>query len=131
MNKQQLFQTAWMIAKKGAAKFGGSSKEYFALSLKIAYTLQGGITVTKKHKTFTLELSGNKKFKPWAAKITGEDEKFGLKREFLNADEQDGNNKEYWLFDGVYEYTEGRRTFIVVKDGEATQIEKEDVINYI
>lgn len=131
MNKQQLFQTAWTIAKEGAAKFGGSSKEYFAESLKLAYKLQGGITVTKKHKTFTLELTGNKKFKPWAAKIVGKDEKFGFERKFLNADEKDGNNLEFWLFDGVYEYTGSRRTFIVVKNGEAIQIEKEDVLNYI
>lgn len=131
MNKQQLFQTAWMIAKEGAAKFGGSSKEYFALSLKIAYTLQGGITVTKKRKIFTLELTGNKKFKPWVAKIVGKDEDFGFDRKFMNADEKNGSNLEFWLFDGVYEYTGSRRTFIVVKDGEATQIEKEDVINYI
>jgi len=84
-----------------------------------------------KQQMFTLELTGNKKFRPWAAKITGEDEKFGFKREFLNADEQDGNDKEYWLCDGVYEYTEGRRKFIVVKDGEATRIERDEVLELL
>lgn len=45
MTKSNLFKTAWRIAKEGAAKFGGSSKEYFAESLKLAYKIQGGITM--------------------------------------------------------------------------------------
>ena len=46
MTKSNIFKTAWRIAKEGAAKFGGSSKEYFAESLKLAYKMQGGITMT-------------------------------------------------------------------------------------
>lgn len=49
MNKSNLFKTAWTIAKEGAVKFGGSSREYFASSLKLAYKLQGGITMTYSH----------------------------------------------------------------------------------
>ena len=30
MTKSQIFTTAWAIAKQGATKFGGSSKDYFA-----------------------------------------------------------------------------------------------------
>lgn len=36
-NKSELFNAAWTLAKQGASKFGGSSKEYFAVALKIAY----------------------------------------------------------------------------------------------
>lgn len=37
MTKSQIFKNAWAIAKQGASKFGGSSKEYFAEALKMAY----------------------------------------------------------------------------------------------
>lgn len=37
MTKSNLFKNAWAIAKHGANKFGGSSKEYFAQALKMAY----------------------------------------------------------------------------------------------
>ncbi len=37
MTKSQIFKNAWAIAKHGANKFGGSSKEYFAEALKMAY----------------------------------------------------------------------------------------------
>ncbi len=36
-NKSDLFNQAWNLAKEGASKFGGSSREYFAAALKIAY----------------------------------------------------------------------------------------------
>ncbi|MBT2844719.1 hypothetical protein [Staphylococcus coagulans] len=37
MNKSNLFKNAWEIAKSGANKFGGSCKDYFSESLKMAY----------------------------------------------------------------------------------------------
>lgn len=37
MNKSRLFKEAWKIAKNGQKKFGGSVKEYFAESLKMAH----------------------------------------------------------------------------------------------
>lgn len=37
MTKSQIFKNAWAIAKHGANKFGGSSKEYIAKALKMAY----------------------------------------------------------------------------------------------
>lgn len=37
MTKSQIFKNAWAIAKHGANKFGGSSKEYIADALKMAY----------------------------------------------------------------------------------------------
>lgn len=37
MTKSQIFKNAWVIAKAGANKFGGSSKEYIADALKMAY----------------------------------------------------------------------------------------------
>ena len=37
MTKSQIFKTAWALAKQGASKFGGTSKDYFSASLKLAY----------------------------------------------------------------------------------------------
>lgn len=36
--KKSVMQRAWVIAKEAAAKFGGSSKLYFAQSLKMAWS---------------------------------------------------------------------------------------------
>ncbi|MCS4487174.1 hypothetical protein [Staphylococcus americanisciuri] len=37
--KKQLFKHAWKLAKEGAEKFGGTSKEYFAEALKMAWAI--------------------------------------------------------------------------------------------
>lgn len=51
MNKKQIMTNAWKIARNGAAKFGGSAKEYFAESLKIAWTIakKGYVFALKEH----------------------------------------------------------------------------------
>lgn len=77
--------------------------------------------------TYTLAIStGSKKSKSWVAQITGEDEKWGLKREFINQD-----SSVYELENGVYNYRNGETgkvAFIVVKNGEATEIAKEEAL---
>lgn len=126
MTKSQIFTTAWVIAKQGAAKFGGSSKEYFAEALKLAYKLRGGITMTYK-----LEISeGSRKHPSWVAKVTGEDAKYGFKREFITTE----TPGDWELEDGVYNFKNGARKdqqFIVVKDGQMTEINKSDVLSYV
>lgn len=83
-----------------------------------------------KSTLYTLELRYNKKHRPWVARIKGTDEQFGFEREFLNPDEQDHQTMEFLLSEGIYEYSENRREFISVKDGDATIIQKQDVIDY-
>lgn len=126
MTKSQIFTTAWVIAKQGAAKFGGSSKDYFAASLKIAYKLKGGIKMTYK-----LEISeGSRKHPSWVAKVTGKDAKWGFKREFINTD----TPGDLELEDGVYNIKNGSRQdqqFLVIKNGEAKEINKEEVLSYV
>lgn len=123
MNKSNLFKTAWTIAKEGAAKFGGSSREYFAEALKLAYKLQGGIEMT-----YTLEMAGgSRNHKSWVAKVTGKDAKWGFKREFIEA----ADYGEWNLEDGVYNIKDASKNdqqFIVVKNGQMTEIEKEEVL---
>lgn len=37
MTNAEIFTAAWVLAKQGAKRFGGSSKDYFACSLQITY----------------------------------------------------------------------------------------------
>ena len=37
MDRRQIFRTAWTIARDGAARFGGSAKQYFSAALRQAY----------------------------------------------------------------------------------------------
>ncbi|MFC6170337.1 hypothetical protein [Loigolactobacillus jiayinensis] len=41
MTNAEIFTAAWVLAKQGAKRFGGSSKDFFACSLKITYTNKG------------------------------------------------------------------------------------------
>lgn len=36
-SKSEIFAAAWTAARKGAAKFGGSAREFFSESLRMAY----------------------------------------------------------------------------------------------
>lgn len=81
MTKSNLFKTAWRIAKEGAAKFGGSSKEYFAESLKLAYKIQGGIDM----KFHALAVKTPYKGKMITAYLVLTDEGFKLAKNPKNA----------------------------------------------
>ena len=85
---------AWEIARDGQSKFGGSVKEYFAMSLRAAWLeLKGAVKMMKLALT-----SGSRNFKSWVAKITGLDAKWGLKREFINS-----TDYTWELEDGIYQ----------------------------
>lgn len=86
--------------------------------------------------TYTLEIpvgnkrNGKKQF--WAAKIAGTDPKWGFKREFLEPSDSSMSTKSYDLEDGVYNFVAYHgQEFIVVKNGEATEIKKEDILSHI
>lgn len=86
--------------------------------------------------TYTLEIpvgntrNGKKQF--WAAKIADTDPKWGFKREFLEPADSTLSSKSYELEDGVYNFVAYHgQEFIVVKNGEATEIQKDEVANYI
>ena len=84
----------------------------------------------------TIKLSfGSSKHKSWVAEITGKDAKFGFARKFINIDDRETD--EVTLANGVYQINgQGasdfyEKAFIVVKDGEVTEIESEDVLTAI
>ena len=81
----------------------------------------------------TIKLSfGSKKYKSWVAEITGKDAKYGFARKFLNTDDRE--TAEVTLANGVYQINgQGaadfyEKAFIVVKDGQVTEIEEAEVM---
>ena len=81
----------------------------------------------------TIKLSfGSKKYKSWVAEITGQDAKYGFARKFINLDDRETD--EVTLANGVYQINgQGasdfyEKAFIVVKDGEVTEIEESEVM---
>lgn len=84
----------------------------------------------------TIKLSfGSKKYKSWVAEITGQDAKYGFARKFINLDDRETD--EVTLANGVYQINgQGasdfyEKAFIVVKDGEVTEIEESEVMDAI
>jgi hypothetical protein len=67
---KQVMVRAWELAKDGATKFGGSSKEYFAASLSIAWS------EVKKVEQNEIELIGTEKQVKWAKDIIERIEKY-------------------------------------------------------
>ena len=81
----------------------------------------------------TIKLSfGSKKYKSWVAEITGQDAKYGFARKFLNIDDRE--TAEVTLANGVYQINgQGAsdfydKAYIIVKDGEVTEIEESEVM---
>ena len=81
----------------------------------------------------TIKLSfGSKKYKSWVAEITGKDAKYGFARKFLNTDDRE--TAEVTLANGVYQINgQGasdfyEKAYIIVKDGEVTEIEESEVM---
>ena len=119
---------AWEIAKDGAAKFGGSVKEYFAQALVIAWSeIKKG--VAKMEKVIFETSTGSRKHKAWVAKITGAHSTYKFEREFLNEKENDGYNKFFELEEGgVYDVaTDGQRYYIAVQNGEVVDIDEDEI----
>lgn len=86
---------------------------------------------------------GRKHFRPWVARLTGLDEKYGFRREFVHSsrDYSHANSIgsrgifEYWaLPPGIYEVNEclklghARRYFVRVEGTEIIEIGKEEVL---
>ncbi|WP_430609666.1 hypothetical protein [Enterococcus sp. DIV0876] len=120
MAKSEIFRKAWKLAKRGAFLFGGSSKEYFAEALKLVYRSEKAI--------YTLEISGgSRKHKSWVAKVNGTDAKWGFARTFVEA----ADYGVYKLEDGVYNIKDAAKNdqqFLLVANGKAIEIEKEEVL---
>ena len=81
----------------------------------------------------TIKLSfGSKKYKSWVAEITGKDAKYGFARKFLNINDRE--TAEVTLANGVYQINgQGAsdfydKAYIIVKDGEVTEIEESEVM---
>ncbi len=127
MTKSEIFSNAWAIAKSAHIQFGGNVKEYFSESLKLAYKLSAKTVAV----AFTLNMAGgSKKHKSWVAKINGEDAKWGFNRTFIDAVDYG-----VWsLADGVYnikDASKNEQEFILIKNGEAVEIEKEEVLSFV
>lgn len=123
---KNVMATAWEIAKAGQAKFGGNVKEYFAQALKLAWAQA---KAPKAPQKVELELTVNKrKGKTWVARIVGLDKVFGFEREFVSSSYDEDGESVWRLVDGLYEICEvGNRKFIVVKDGDYSFANKQDV----
>lgn len=114
MSKSEIFKKAWVLAKAGAVRFGGSSKDYFAASLKIVYATPS---------TFVLDVASSNHKPAWCALITGLDKRYGFKREFVN-----GGNGHWELSDGIYNWGRGsKREYLIVSNGNAHVVYDDDV----
>lgn len=143
MNKSQLFKTAWTIAREGQQKFGGNVKEYFAESLKLAYKLQGGITMefemkkeSRDFKNGSLLLITSKRQPAWLAEVDGLSGKYGLNRNFISENEAhfEGRCIAYDLSEGnIYNWSEekGVQHFGIVEGGKLYEISKNDATNLV
>ena len=113
---------AWEIAKEGQVKFGGSVRQYFAEALRMAWK------EAKQPSTTRFVLKNTRGFKSWIARIGGKDARYGLQREFLDVAEYDEDgNKVFYLVDGIYEFTQGKREFIAIENGEMTYTSNKQV----
>lgn len=111
---------AWEIARAAAAKFGGSAVEYMSEALRQAWAENKKVTIVTS--------SGSRKHKSWVAKIDGTDARYGFKRTFIDAADQNWTEKHFVLGAGVYEVCDaGERYFIRVSGGKITRIDRHEV----
>lgn len=118
---------AWEIARKGVAQFGGKVKEYFAEALKMAW-----VQVKEVATTVEIALSeGSRKHKSWVAEITGTDAKWGFKREFVNAREDENiKGKFFTLEEGcIYDVNcaQSGRKYVTVKSCKVVELSQNEV----
>lgn len=118
---------AWEIARKGAAQFGGSVKSYFAEALKIAW-------VEIKNVATTIEIAlaeGSRNYKSWVAEITGTDVKYGFKRGFINAREDENIKGKFFTLEEGHIYdvncTQKGRSYVTVKSGKIVELSQNEV----
>jgi len=114
---------AWEIARKGAAQFGGSVKEYFAEALKMAWV--------QVKRTFTnidvLFGEGSRKHKTWVAEIVGLHPKWKFDRSFVNGYE---NNEGliYTLEEGKVYDTNNYMRYRTLKHPDGSIFETYDLV---
>lgn len=130
---ENVMQNAWSIAKQGQNKFGGSTKEYFAEALKMAWKIiKNGVA---KMKAVLKILSGSKKHKSWVAQLTGSNDTYKFNRNFVNDYETEEGmygDRIYNLDNGVYDVCDGgQRKYIVVTNGEIEEIEENEVSSHL
>lgn len=115
---------AWEIARAAAAKFGGSAVEYMSGALRQAWAETKKVTIVTS--------SGSRKHKSWVAKIDGTDARYGFKRTFIDAVDQNWTEKRFELGAGVYEVCDaGERKFIRVSGGKIKVIGKGEVMEAV
>jgi len=141
----QINKRAKEIRREAAAKFGGVETDY---NWQEAVSLACKGFVFETEVNIRIELEGEKigQNRPWVAKITGLDPKWGVKREFLNGltDYSKKNRpgtrgiETGWILDeaGIYEYSLPRswnktdRSFLVVH-ADGSQVETSDKFEII
>lgn len=121
---------AWEIAKDAVIKFGGNVKEYFALSLKMAWT------EIKAPVAVTVELvSGSRKYKSWVAEIVGTHAKFKFERNFVNKFQgvELETNKIYTLEEGkIYDVNNvNTRYYATVRAGQLIELNESEVMELV
>lgn len=120
---KNVMNVAWKIAKKAAAKFGGSPVEYMSEALKYAWKIT---KATRPSKQATLVIAaGSRNHKSWVAKIEGADARYGFKRSFVDSVDHNLSERTFELSAGTYEVCNaGERYFIRVSGGKITRIER-------
>lgn len=120
---------AWAIARRGAATFGGSVKEYFAAALKQAWA---NVKAAKARVDFELS-ADTRKFRTWLAKIEGPHATYKLDRKFINPDgTSEYGDKVFRLSPGFYEYNNGRkREFFQVIDGTVRTVDQSYILSAV
>lgn len=114
---------AWEIAKGAVNKFGGSTREYFAQALSMAWK--------ESRKPQTVEFrttTGSNKHKSWVAAITGVGGKYKFVREFINNFKNTGTDHVYNLVDGFYHVsTAAQKFYIQVSNGDWDYVEEYEI----
>lgn len=71
MNRKEIFQNAWEMAKLGAKKFGGSCKDYFSISLKMSYAGKKVYVMTAEEKGALALATAVKELEEEMARVKG------------------------------------------------------------
>lgn len=121
---KQVMIRAWELAKEGVAKFGGSSKEYFAASLSIAWKEQKEMAQANGK----IEFPYSKKYEVQV--ITAFDLEWGTSSETKLKPSEIGNNIVYnGLENGIYSVSRfgGKAEYICIENGVNTDLSEEEV----
>lgn len=122
---KNIMNVAWKIAKKAAAKFGGSPVEYMSEALKTAWQICGKDVKRPSKKATLVIAAGSRNHKSWVAKIEGADARYGFKRSFVDSVDHNLSERTFELSAGTYEVCDaGERYFIRVSGGKINRIDR-------